>query len=506
MRLQPERAIVALFLSIGCTGSGDGGDDVVKPPPKETDCSTETLIDATKQDVWVYFDLEAGAIVTPANPDDSRDWDIAFQRFKVKSNGGSSGTGGVEVAQTTGACNDLLKAPSAGYLVDRPDGDDEEMTPDYAMSFGPSSETGPWGYDPVNHQLFQSGNVFVVKSVEGNYWKLDFFEYYGPTGTAAELTFRWKGVAKPDEVLPPGVIKVDTSLMGYIHLDFEAGVIDVSDPATSMDWDVAASGPAWRTNGGLNRIGIGGARLAETADYAAITSAPTIGYRADADIPYPGPPGSGRYDGNPVVVDWFIYDSVNHTVEPKDQVFLIRGGDGSYGKLQILDYDEMTLEYRVKLAKVDRAVEKRSITVDAGMSEFAYVDLRLGEVVEVMDPSASTDWDIAFSGTRIRTNGGTSGPGEGGAAGPIAMPLEGITTVAGTFEADRMIDGPGGSYSGNPILADWFDGTQTATAPRDVAFLLHTADGGYAKMKVTSWTSGVFDLDWSYAGPGHDTF
>src|SRR5688572_30371109 len=102
---------LCLALLIGCEAD-DEGDDTTLPPPKETDCSNEHLIDATSMDVWIYFDLESQEIVTPANPDDSTEWDLAFQRFKVKANGGASGTGGVEVAEVEGAvCNDLLRAP-----------------------------------------------------------------------------------------------------------------------------------------------------------------------------------------------------------------------------------------------------------------------------------------------------------------------------------------------------------------------------------------------------------
>jgi hypothetical protein len=501
---------LVLALLFGCSNDNDDGDDTTKPPPKETDCSNEQFIDATSMDAWIYYDLESMQIVSPANPDDSTEWDLAFQRFKVKSNGGISGTGGVEVAEVESAvCNDLLEAPSTGYLTDVGDSDDEGDIPDYAMSFGPSSETGPWGYEPMMHQLFQSGSVFVVKSVEGNYFKLDFFEYYGPSGTAAELTFNYKTVKAPTVVLPPGVIEVATTLQGYTHLDFEDGVITVADPATSTDWDVAVSGPAWRTNGGLERAGVGGARIASSTDFDAITMAPTIGYRVDADIPYPGPPGSGNYVGNPVLVNWFVYNSTDHTVEPKDEVYLIRGGDGTYGKLRILDYDEMTLTYHVKLEPVAKTVEVASTSIDAAGDDFTYYSLRLGEVLDIDDAAASTEWDLGLSRTRLRTNGGTSGPGRGGAAGPIAMPFDMITAVPGEFTADAMIEdpeNPGSQYSGNAVLAQWFDGTSTSTTPSDVAFVVRTADGGFSKIKITGWADGTFTVDHAYAGAGEEAF
>lgn len=515
MRLTRTITLLGLTLSFACSGGDDGmsDDDDQQPPPKATDCSKETTIDATSEDVWVYYDLESEQIVTPANPEDSTTWDIAFQRFKVKSNGGINGTGGVEVAMVDGvACNDLLEAPTDGYRMDEPDGDDEESLPDYAFSYGPSSETGPWDYDATTHQLFDSKVVWVVKTVEGNYFKLHFVEYYSQGGTSGTPTFEWQTVEAPKKQLPPGAIEVTTSLMGYTYLDFEDGVIEVATPESSTDWDVAASGPAWQTNGGLGRAGVGGARLADSADYDAVTTAPTVGYAVDADIPYPGPPGAGNYDGNPTLVDWFEYDMTDHTAQPLDLVFLIRGGDGSYGKLRILEYEEhmdRTQTYVLKIDPVTRDVAINSDQVASATTAFTYYNLRLGTEVEPDDPSASLDWDLGFSGTRLRTNGGTSGPGDGGAAGPIDMPLEMITDVPGSFEADAMIadpENPGADYSGNPVLAGWYDGTQTSTTPKDTAFVIKTADGSYAKLKVTGWNDGTFDLDWAYAGPGQEAF
>src|SRR6185436_12775596 len=46
---------------------------------------------------WHYFDIETLKEVTPATPDDSTEWDLAFQRYLIRTNGGISGTGGMEL-------------------------------------------------------------------------------------------------------------------------------------------------------------------------------------------------------------------------------------------------------------------------------------------------------------------------------------------------------------------------------------------------------------------------
>jgi hypothetical protein len=89
------------------------------------------------------------------------------------------------------------------------------------------------------------------------------------------------------------------------------------------------------------------------------------------------------------------------------------------------------------------------------------------------------------------------------------MPLSAITAVSGDFTVDAMIDDPedpGSQFSGNPVLAEWFDGTSTSTSPKDVSFLVRTADGSYSKVKITNWSDGTFSIDHAHAGPEADTF
>ena len=50
-------------------------------------------IDSSSYDDWVYFSLELGEIVDILESEDSMDWDIAFKRNNIKTNGGLSGVG-----------------------------------------------------------------------------------------------------------------------------------------------------------------------------------------------------------------------------------------------------------------------------------------------------------------------------------------------------------------------------------------------------------------------------
>ncbi|MEL6182672.1 MAG: HmuY family protein, partial [Myxococcota bacterium] len=57
-----------------------------------------TQVHAVDEAAWVYLNLEDRAEVTVSDPFTSLDWDLGFQRFRIKTNGGISGSGGMGVA------------------------------------------------------------------------------------------------------------------------------------------------------------------------------------------------------------------------------------------------------------------------------------------------------------------------------------------------------------------------------------------------------------------------
>ncbi len=104
--------------------------------------------------------------------------------------------------------------------------------------------------------------------------------------------------------------------------------------------------------------------------------------------------------------------------------------------------------------------------------------------------SASTQWDVAFRGTDILINGGTSGPGNGG-----AQLLEGIfEDITEAPMGGWAVDGsegpaiPAGSGTG------WYNYNPAAmvvTPFPGKVLLIRTADGLYAKMRIISYYKGA---------------
>jgi hypothetical protein len=472
---------------------GDDDDDGGGGPSHVTntdngDGTTTTVVDATRDADWVYLDLETAAEVGEGD-----DWDLAFQRFKIKLNGGVSGDGGMEVAILPGAdFGAMVAAPADGWVTDVADGPDDDADPD--LAFG-----GWYAYDVATHVLTPNDQVYVVRSGAGGYFKLEMLDYYDDAGTSAFPKFRWGPVEPPTDAQ---TVTVDASdAAAWVELDLDGG-----------GWDLAFSRTKIRTHSGTSGAALGGARLApEGATYEAVASATTIGYAADAMIPIPGPPGSGEFSGNPLLNAWYDYDPATHVVTSKQLVYLVRTASGGYAKLQIVDYADGV--FTVRVAAVDRAVTVQTSTVAAtDAAAWIYLDLRAGAEVTVADPATSSGWDVAISRTRIATNSGTSGAADGGAADPAATALDAVMMSTGTYAADSMLPVPGppgsGEYSGNPVLAGWFDyNPQThVVSPKDKVFLVRTADGGFVKLEVTAYSSGTFTIDWAYAGAGRSEF
>lgn len=126
-----------------------------------------------------------------------------------------------------------------------------------------------------------------------------------------------------------------------------------------------------------------------------------------------------------------------------------------------------------------------------GTGNYTFFSLRTNEVVPVAD-SASTDWDVAFRGTDIIINGGTSGPGDG-----AAQLIDGIfEEVLEAPENGWMIDSETGPAIPAGSGAGWYNYNPVAMvltpAPGRI-ILVRTANGLYAKMRILSYYRGAPD-------------
>lgn len=167
-------------------GLVDNGDATTPTGPFSTtrgsDGTYTTIVDSTSVEEWTYGDFETGSDSPAAGP-----WDLRFQRFHISTNGGISGTGGVEVVAMTGPFSQVTSPPTSGWLTDADDGDDENTEPDYAFEQG----DGWYDYNPMTHVLTPKPLIWVVKTNGGSTLKLEITKYYDDAGTAGWFTLHW---------------------------------------------------------------------------------------------------------------------------------------------------------------------------------------------------------------------------------------------------------------------------------------------------------------------------
>ncbi|GAB3830508.1 HmuY family protein [Pontibacter rugosus] len=122
---------------------------------------------------------------------------------------------------------------------------------------------------------------------------------------------------------------------------------------------------------------------------------------------------------------------------------------------------------------------------------YTYYSLEDNKQVAAAD-AKTANWDIAFKGTSILVNGGTSGPGKGG-----AQVVDGIFAEKKEApETGYVTDAEGKPAIAASSDASWYhytamDAPQHAILPiAGKVIMLKTAKGNYAKLEIQSYYKG----------------
>ena len=128
-----------------------------------------TVINASSEKNWVYFDFSRGGVVK-IHDKTSLEWDLAFRRSKVISNGGATNKFG-----KAGLIN--LGSPNFDQVVDVPT---DNYTPD--MSTKTETENPillKWySYNYLTHKLSAKANTYAMKTADSKYAKVKFLNFY----------------------------------------------------------------------------------------------------------------------------------------------------------------------------------------------------------------------------------------------------------------------------------------------------------------------------------------
>ena len=145
-------------------------------PPQPVDTALTTVvydtvtIDAHDEVAWRFFDFDRAS---PVVPPDTAGWDLAFRRFTIVAAAEIVDLGVVAFEEAT-------EVPATGYV---------------ASTFGRdtlNTAIDRWySYSVLSHLLEPNGHVYVVRTAESRYAKLELLSYYCPGVVAGCPTFRY---------------------------------------------------------------------------------------------------------------------------------------------------------------------------------------------------------------------------------------------------------------------------------------------------------------------------
>lgn len=140
-------------------------DEAPEPVAAKLTVNTVTDLDASKG--AVYYSLSTNKQVTVDDITAGK-WDLKFATTKILVNGGTSGTGTTQAQIVLNKFEDLVTAPATGYKTDGAEGN---ALADWYKYTG--MEIAPF------HAIFPlPGKIFVIKTSDGKYAKLEMISYY----------------------------------------------------------------------------------------------------------------------------------------------------------------------------------------------------------------------------------------------------------------------------------------------------------------------------------------
>ena len=133
---------------------------------------------ASTIDKWVYFDFSRGSVVSDVSSlNDVMNWDIAFRLAKIISNGGDTNKSGkVAVAKLDAADFDsVYEVPENTKFL-------KDVKLPHKMDTQNDNFEHWHSYKTSNHTIKPIENVYLIKTAEGNYAKMEILNYYCKIG------------------------------------------------------------------------------------------------------------------------------------------------------------------------------------------------------------------------------------------------------------------------------------------------------------------------------------
>ncbi|MZG29851.1 MAG: hypothetical protein F3741_03425 [Nitrospinae bacterium] len=159
-------------------------EEKIEPAPKPTNLlSTQvTTINASSEKDYVYFDFSSGKPVRILDTS-SLEWDLAFRRGKVISNGGASSKLGKAGLIDLGEVefDGIAEVPLDNYIKDVA-ADTETENPVLEKWYN---------YNYFTHKLTAKKNSYAVRTADGKFAKFQFLSFYCDNKEAGCVKIRY---------------------------------------------------------------------------------------------------------------------------------------------------------------------------------------------------------------------------------------------------------------------------------------------------------------------------
>jgi hypothetical protein len=127
------------------------------------------VIDATNEEEWSYFDFSRGQQVK-IHDSSSLEWDLAFRRGKIITNGGATNKFGKSGLMDLGevSFDAVENVPLRDFVKDKATSTETE-NPVLVQWYK---------YNFITHKLTARKNIYVVRTADGKYAKIQFMSFY----------------------------------------------------------------------------------------------------------------------------------------------------------------------------------------------------------------------------------------------------------------------------------------------------------------------------------------
>ena len=372
-------ALLAGFVAFTSCSKEDNKKPDPAPAPAPQGAKEVKDLDASDQQKWVYFSFTKGTVVEITNPKTTDDdWDIAFNRYNIRTNGGVSGKGEAEVVNTNSKdFAAVTKAPAEGYEKDKkftevgrpapgqtqPSITEVEKNPVISGTVMVENSKGWYNYNRPK----QGENTphFEIKTAKGNkYVKIQLTSYTksDQPDKSGFITFTYDFLTEKETAKP--VEKVTLDFAGneakevqldatgdWKYFSLKNGEVTPATPADDLTWDIAFKGYYVKLNGGTSGKGKAEVFRTEEKDFTKVTEAPKKGFEKDKEVTFTSRDGSSSKENvSPILTGGFGSTTgaiglnpaniakYGNVYGPNEWVYVIKTADGTYAKIQVTDF------------------------------------------------------------------------------------------------------------------------------------------------------------------------